>query len=105
MTERLTVVTGAAAGMGRSIAARLLNEGSRVVGLDIRPLPPFDTDRWTGLVCDVSDEQGWAGAISQIVSDFGAPDALAFGFSTDSGRRRGGLRDFSPAVLCRWAGS
>jgi NAD(P)-dependent dehydrogenase (short-subunit alcohol dehydrogenase family) len=76
MTDRLTVVTGAASGIGRSIAAHLLDEGSRVVGLDIRPLPPLDTDRWTGLVCDVSDEQAWAGAMNQIVSDLGAPDAL-----------------------------
>jgi NAD(P)-dependent dehydrogenase (short-subunit alcohol dehydrogenase family) len=74
--DRLTVVTGAASGMGRSIAAHLLDEGERVAGLDIRPLPPFDTDRWTGLVCDVSDEQAWAGAMSEIVSDLGAPDAL-----------------------------
>jgi NAD(P)-dependent dehydrogenase (short-subunit alcohol dehydrogenase family) len=75
-TDRLTVVTGAASGMGRSIAGHRLGDGERVVGLDIRPLPPFDTDRWTGLVCDVSDEQAWAGAISQIVSDVGVPDAL-----------------------------
>jgi NAD(P)-dependent dehydrogenase (short-subunit alcohol dehydrogenase family) len=76
MTDRLAVVTGAASGMGRSIAEHLLNEGSRVVGLDIRPLPPFDTDQWTGLVADVGDEKGWAGAVSRIVSDIGAPDAL-----------------------------
>jgi len=62
--------------MGRSIAEHLLNEGSRVVGLDIRALQPFDTDQWTGIVADVSDEKGWAGAVSQIVSDIGAPDAL-----------------------------
>src|ERR1700733_2306386 len=74
--DRLTVVTGAASGMGRSIAAHILGEGERVVGLDIRPLTPLDTDRWTGLICDVSDEQAWAGTISQIVSDLGAPDAL-----------------------------
>jgi NAD(P)-dependent dehydrogenase (short-subunit alcohol dehydrogenase family) len=76
MTNRLTVVTGAASGMGRSIAAHLLNGGERVVGLDVRPPPPFDTDRWTGLVCDVSEEKEWADAMSQIVSDLGAPDAL-----------------------------
>ena len=76
MTERLTVVTGAASGMGRSIAAHLLNEGSRVVGLDIHALPPFETDRWTGLICDVSDEQAWAGAMNHIVSDLEVPDAL-----------------------------
>jgi NAD(P)-dependent dehydrogenase (short-subunit alcohol dehydrogenase family) len=76
MTDRLTVVTGAASGMGRTIAAHFLGQGERVAGLDIQPLPPFDTDRWTGLVCDVSDEQAWAGAMSQIMSDVGAPDAL-----------------------------
>ena len=76
VTARLTVVTGAASGMGRSIAAHFLDAGERVVGLDIRPLPPFDTDRWTSLVCDVSDEQAWAESMSQIVSDLGAPDAL-----------------------------
>jgi NAD(P)-dependent dehydrogenase (short-subunit alcohol dehydrogenase family) len=76
MTDRLTVVTGAASGMGRTIAAHFLAQGERVAGLDIQPLPPFDTDRWTGLVCDVSDQQAWAGAMSQIVSDLGAPDAL-----------------------------
>jgi NAD(P)-dependent dehydrogenase (short-subunit alcohol dehydrogenase family) len=76
MTDRLAIVTGAASGIGRSIAAQLLRDGSRVVGLDIRPLPPFDTDRWTGLVCDVSDEKAWAEAMSRIVADVGAPDAL-----------------------------
>jgi NAD(P)-dependent dehydrogenase (short-subunit alcohol dehydrogenase family) len=76
MTDRLTVVTGAASGMGRTIAAQFLGQSERVVGLDIRPPAPFDTDRWTGLVCDVSDEQAWAAAMSEIVSDLGAPDAL-----------------------------
>lgn len=87
-SDRLAVVTGAASGIGRSIAAHLLGEGSRVVGLDIRSPAPFDTDRWTGLTADVSDQQAWAQAMSQIVRDLGAPDALvnAAGISARSQR-------------------
>jgi NAD(P)-dependent dehydrogenase (short-subunit alcohol dehydrogenase family) len=53
----VAIVTGAASGIGRSVAAHFLEEGFRVVGLDIRPPPPFDTNRWTGLSCDVGDDQ------------------------------------------------
>jgi NADP-dependent 3-hydroxy acid dehydrogenase YdfG len=48
----------------------------RVVGLDIRPPPSFDTNRWTGLSCDVAEEQAWATVMNGIVRDLGAPDIL-----------------------------
>jgi NAD(P)-dependent dehydrogenase (short-subunit alcohol dehydrogenase family) len=73
-TGTLAVATGLASGIGRSIAAHFLEEGLRVVGLDIRPPSPFDTDRWTALACDVGDEQAWATAMNRIVRDLGAPD-------------------------------
>jgi NAD(P)-dependent dehydrogenase (short-subunit alcohol dehydrogenase family) len=47
-----------------------------MVGLDIRTPAPFDTDCWTGLSCDVGDEQAWAKAMNQIVPTLGAPDVL-----------------------------
>jgi 3alpha(or 20beta)-hydroxysteroid dehydrogenase len=76
VTPRLAIVTGAASGIGRSIAEHPLGEDLRVVGLDIRPPPPFDTRRWTGFVCDVSDERAWAEVMDRIVCDLGAPDVL-----------------------------
>ena len=69
----MAIVTGAASGIGRSVAAHFLEEGFRVVGLDIRPPPPFDTNRWTGLSCDVAR----ATVMNGIVRDLGAPGGLS----------------------------
>jgi NAD(P)-dependent dehydrogenase (short-subunit alcohol dehydrogenase family) len=79
VTPRLAIVTGAASGIGRSVAGHLLEEGLRVVGLDIRPPSPFETGSWTGLLCDVSDERAWVDAMDRIVRDLGAPDVLVNG--------------------------
>jgi NAD(P)-dependent dehydrogenase (short-subunit alcohol dehydrogenase family) len=79
VTPRLAIVTGAASGIGRSVAGHLLEEGLRVVGLDIRPPSPFETGSWTGLLCDVSDERAWVEAMDRIVRDLGAPDVLVNG--------------------------
>jgi NAD(P)-dependent dehydrogenase (short-subunit alcohol dehydrogenase family) len=76
MISRLAIVTGAASGIGRSIAQHLLGEGLRVVGLDIRQPSTFDTGSWTSLACDVSDEQAWVEAMDRIVRDLGAPHVL-----------------------------
>lgn len=53
------VVTGAASGIGRATADRLLAEGGSVIGVDIAETGPPDTDRYEfrGGV-DVSDEAG-----------------------------------------------
>jgi NAD(P)-dependent dehydrogenase (short-subunit alcohol dehydrogenase family) len=76
MTSRLAIVTGAASGIGRSIAGSMLEEGLRVVGLDIRPIAPFDSGILTGLSCDVGDEPAWTEAMERILREQGAPDVL-----------------------------
>lgn len=48
LTDHTVVVTGAASGIGRATAGRLLDEGARVVGADIQePQAPPDSDRWS----------------------------------------------------------
>ena len=48
MTERHALVTGAASGIGRAIAARLADEGCRVTLCDLdEARPPSDTSRIT----------------------------------------------------------
>ncbi|HVA06514.1 MAG TPA: SDR family oxidoreductase [Acidimicrobiales bacterium] len=58
---RLFIVTGASSGIGRATAARLLEEGARVMGSDIADAPsppPADSSdsTWAFTRCDVSDD-------------------------------------------------
>jgi NAD(P)-dependent dehydrogenase (short-subunit alcohol dehydrogenase family) len=61
MNERTALVTGAASGIGRSIAARFLAEGWRVIGWDVRP---GDDERVEWRAVDVADWDGVAEAAS-----------------------------------------
>src|ERR1700722_4720934 len=53
---RTYIVTGAASGIGRATAGRLLAEGSRVVGADLAHSPAESHERWLFTHVDVSDE-------------------------------------------------
>jgi NAD(P)-dependent dehydrogenase (short-subunit alcohol dehydrogenase family) len=61
MTERTALVTGAGSGIGRSIAARFLDEGWRVIGWDVRP---GDDERVEWRTVDVAEWDGVAEAAS-----------------------------------------
>ena len=71
-------MTGAASGIGRATAERLLAEGATVVGTDVRP------PRWrrrtgptaTVPTVDVSDEAGMAAAVAQAVDAGGRLDGV-----------------------------
>jgi NAD(P)-dependent dehydrogenase (short-subunit alcohol dehydrogenase family) len=81
--DKVALVTGAARGIGLATARRFLNEGWRVVLLDIeskllqeaaRTRQP--ADQVLALYCDVSDAAAVASAFEEIARHFGRLDAL-----------------------------
>lgn len=74
---QVAVVSGAAHGIGRAVAARLRELGASVVGLDRDPAVTRGSDRGSlGLVCDVTDRRAVDDALSTAVRRFGGVDLL-----------------------------
>ena len=75
---RTYIVTGAASGIGLATAARLLEEGARVVGADLAPAPPAPgaAERWAFAGADVGDEDSVAALVASAVSFGGSVDGL-----------------------------
>jgi NAD(P)-dependent dehydrogenase (short-subunit alcohol dehydrogenase family) len=75
---RTVLVTGAASGIGRATAARLLSEGANVVGADLdepeRPDRDGSAGDWLSVVLDVRDEAAVAATCSAAVAAFGRID-------------------------------
>ncbi|WP_120338686.1 bifunctional aldolase/short-chain dehydrogenase [Cryobacterium soli] len=78
LTGQVALVTGAASGIGRSIAKHLLDLGACVVGIDISPgvTDSFSGAGWLGIPADVRDRAALADALSQTVTHFGGLDIL-----------------------------
>ncbi len=79
---RTYIVTGAASGIGRATAARLLAEGARVVGADLTP-PAADiaagaeqAGRWSVAATDVTDEDAVAALVQHAVAFGGTVEGL-----------------------------
>jgi NAD(P)-dependent dehydrogenase (short-subunit alcohol dehydrogenase family) len=81
---RCIVVTGAASGIGRACAARLLDEGAVVVGADLAEVagpPPGtgarrDGGRWVPARVDVTDEWSVSALVAAAVAAGGRVDGL-----------------------------
>jgi len=75
---QIALVTGAASGIGLACARRLLEHGAAVVGLDINDaVKRLDNQpAWLGLACDVTDPDGVAKALAEVVRHFGGLDIL-----------------------------
>lgn len=79
---RVALVTGAASGIGKACAARLLREGARVYGVDIAEVPRAEHEgkegqgRLHSLRLDVRDERAVQESIGAIVSEAGRVDAV-----------------------------
>jgi NAD(P)-dependent dehydrogenase (short-subunit alcohol dehydrogenase family) len=78
---RTYVVTGAASGIGRATAVRLLEEGAKVVGADLAP--PTEPgpgvpagDHWAFIETDVTDEGAVEELVATTVGFGGAVDGL-----------------------------
>jgi meso-butanediol dehydrogenase / (S,S)-butanediol dehydrogenase / diacetyl reductase len=89
---KITLVTGAASGIGLAIAERFAGQGALVVAIDragdqlnaaVEALPgPAQGHR--AVVMDVTEEAGWEDIAERIASDFGRLDVLVnnAGFGT-----------------------
>lgn len=78
---RIAVVTGAAGGMGRAIAARLVADGLRVVGLDLdasglEQVAQELGDAFTSHALDLTDAEAVKTAFAEIAAHHGGLDAL-----------------------------
>lgn len=77
---RIAVVTGAAGGMGRAIVDRLLQDGCRVVGVDIDGpallMMSADLSGFTPEACDLTDADAIADLFDRITRRFGGVDVL-----------------------------
>lgn len=73
---RLAIVTGAARGIGASIAHRLLTEGADVIGVDRETFDAagfaYAGDRWSTMSCDVTSKAD-AARIASFVEARGRP--------------------------------
>ena len=80
LRDRVAVVTGGAAGIGRAITERLADEGARVSVLDVSELAPDAFGRRSDAVmpirCDVAQEAQVAVAVAATVERFGRLDVL-----------------------------
>ena len=79
---RTYIVTGAASGIGRATASRLLDEGASVMGADVAeaaaeaPGPAAEGARWSFTSCDVQDEAAVEALVGAAVGLGGAIDGL-----------------------------
>jgi 3-hydroxybutyrate dehydrogenase len=69
VVERAALVTGAASGIGRAIAARLEADGWQVLGVDLHA----DGD---GLAADLATREGNRAAVDEALARFGRLDAV-----------------------------
>ncbi|MEV4009009.1 SDR family oxidoreductase [Nonomuraea angiospora] len=86
LTDRRVFVTGAASGIGRATALRLLSEGARVVAADLAEDGLKETHalataqgtagRLTTRVLDISDERSVGDVVPAAISELGGLDAL-----------------------------
>jgi 3-hydroxybutyrate dehydrogenase len=73
MTTRRAIVTGAASGIGRAIAAALADAGARVLAVDLEPDPGGPGEPFAA---DLSTRDGNRAAVERAVAAFGGLDTI-----------------------------
>ena len=73
LRDRVVVITGAARGIGRTLADRFVAEDARVVALDLAFDPDFPLEH---VVCNVADPASVQQAIASVVETHGTIDVL-----------------------------
>lgn len=82
-TDKVVIVTGAAGGLGQSIAAYFRREGARLALVDVseailnKVFPDINPERELCIPCDLTDRDSTGKAFTEIVGRFGRIDVLA----------------------------
>jgi 3-oxoacyl-[acyl-carrier protein] reductase len=80
LAGKTAIVTGAAGGIGRSVTARLLDEGCQVLAVDLSEdavraaCAGLPRERWDAVAADVRDDDAAAGYVAAAVERFGGVD-------------------------------
>lgn len=92
--DTTVIVTGAASGIGRACATRLLHQGAHVVGADVADLGELSdavamdeeaTGRFVAVHSDVTEESSVSLLVARTVDDFGRVDGLVNAAGVASG--------------------
>jgi len=83
LRNKLVLLTGASAGIGREASLAFARDGAHVIGLarngeslDALAGEIADTARFTPIAADVSDAASMEAAVSRITGDIGLPDVI-----------------------------
>jgi D-sorbitol dehydrogenase (acceptor) len=83
LKDKIAVVTGAAAGIGEAVVRRYLDEGAKVVVIDVKPQADLEktysdvpAERIVLMRADVTTREGIEGIISTTLERFGRVDIL-----------------------------
>ena len=93
--HKVALVTGAARGIGRAVATRLVSDGWRVVGVD---LEPTDSAGVRSVIADVGDEAAVRTLVDGIAAREGRLDALV----SNAGRMI--RKKLAELTLAEWSG-
>ncbi len=102
--QKITLVTGAAQGIGAAIAEAMVSEGATVVLSDINEALLEQTAqrlRMPALVLDVRDEDRWEKVMSSLLADHGALHVLVNNAGI-TGLEQGAPHDPEHASLIDW---
>lgn len=99
MSSACAIVTGSSSGIGRAIAARLLADGWRVLGLD-REAPTLEHERFEALTANLTDADALQSLAPRLLAA-GAPRALVHAAGVLRTAPLGGLREDDDALMWR----
>lgn len=102
--HRKAIVTGAASGIGRAVALKLMSVGVQVVGFDIQPQTEDEIDLWP---VDLTDEPAVVTAVEKVAQQLGGLDLLvnAAGIQVDSPIRSLRLADMDKMLAVNVRGT